>query len=130
MKRKKILILSVLLSVVLVVLCFIFMIVSVLFLNHYIIPIFNIANSQTNNQETFLLYSQSPDGSYDLEAYRTEPGATVDFSIRVYVIEDNQKIMIYDVYHEYDVEIIWVDNSTVSINGKKINLTQGEKFIR
>ncbi len=129
MKKKKTLILSILLSVVLIVLCSIFMIVSVLFLNHYIIPIFNIANSQTNNQETFLASSQSPDGSYDLEAYRTEPGATVDFSIRVYVIEDNQKLMIYDVYHEYDVEIIWVDNSTVSINGKKINLAQGEKFI-
>lgn len=99
-----------------------------LFIRTYIIPILNIGNSQTSNQETFLTSSQSPDGKYNLEAYRTEPGATVDFSIRVYIINGNQKNIIYDAYHEYDAKIIWVNNSTVLINDKILDISRGEKY--
>ena len=94
----------------------------------YLVPILGIVDSQTNEQETFLISSQSPDGTYDLEAYRTEPGATVDFSIRVYVISNNQKKLIYDTYHEYDVQIDWINHSTVSINGRMLDLAQGETY--
>ena len=84
--------------------------------------------SQANTKETFMLASQSPDGNYNLEAYRTEPGATVDFSIRVYIINNNKKSIIYDAYHEHDVKIVWIDNSTVSINDKILNLSCGETY--
>lgn len=100
----------------------------VLLLRVYILPILRILNSQTNDKETLLMVSQSPDGKYSLEAYRTEPGATVDFSIRVYVVNDNKKSIIYDAYHEHEAEIIWVDNTTVSINGKTLDMSQGDKY--
>ena len=121
MKKTIVIVLSIISSFALIV-------QLVLFICIYIIPILNIGSSQTSKQETFLIASQSPDGKYNLEAYRTEPGATVDFSIRVYMINGNQKNIIYDAYHEYDAKIIWIDNSTVSINGKTLDISCGEKY--
>lgn len=108
--------------------CVVLMVLLALFIRIYIIPALNIGNSQTNNPETFLNASQSPDGKYNLEAYRTEPGATVDFSIRVYLITNDKKSLIYDAYHEYEAKIVWIDNTTVSINGKTLDISQGEKY--
>lgn len=121
MKKTIMITLSVVSSVALIVLL-------ALFARIYIIPVLNIEQSQINNPETFLMSSQSPDGKYNLEAYRTEPGATVDFSIRVYLITDDGKSIIYDAYHEYEAEIDWIDNTTVSINGKTLDLSKGEKY--
>lgn len=121
MQRTSMLVLSIILSIVLILLL-------ALLVRIYIIPVLNIGYSQTSNQDTFLIASQSPDGKYNLEAYRTEPGATVDFSIRVYIIDGNKKNMIYDAYHEYDAKIVWIDNSTVSINGKTLDISRGEKY--
>ena len=108
--------------------CAVLMLLLALFIRIYIIPALNIGNSQTNNPETFLIASQSPDGKYNLEAYRTEPGATVDFSIRVYLTTNDKKSLIYDAYHEYEAKIVWIDNTTVSINGKTLDISQGEKY--
>ena len=121
MKRTIVIILSIISSVVLIVLL-------ALFVRIYIIPVLNIGESQTNDPETFLMTSQSPDGKYNLEAYRTEPGTTVDFSIKVYLTIDDKKSIIYDAYHEYEVEIVWINNTTVSINGKTLDISQGEKY--
>ena len=121
MKRPFLFIISVLSSVALIVLL-------ALFITCYIIPFLNIVNSQTNNPDSFLMNSKSPDGKYNLEAYRTEPGATVDFSIRVYLITDDRKTIIYDAYHEYEVKIVWIDNTTVSINEKILDISKGEKY--
>lgn len=94
----------------------------------FIVSTWIVSDSQVNDLETFLMHSESPDGEYVLEAYRTEPGATVDFSIRVYMLNENEKIKVYDAYHEYDIELYWINNSTVSINGKILDLMQGEKY--
>ena len=94
-------------------------------IRNYIVPVLTIANSQKNVQETFLC---SPDGKFNLEAYRTEPGATVDYSVRVYMINGNQKEIIYNAYHESEAKIDWVDNTTVSINGKTLDMSSGETY--
>ena len=120
-KRTIVIILSIISSVVLIVLL-------ALFVRIYIVPILNIGDSQTNNPETFLMASQSPDGKYNLEVYRTEPGATVDYSVRVYMINGNQKEIIYNAYHESEAKIDWVDNTTVSINGKTLDMSSGETY--
>ena len=60
MKRTIVIILSIISSVVLIV-------VLALFIRIYFIPVLNIGDSQTNNPETFLMVSQSPDGKYTLE---------------------------------------------------------------
>lgn len=72
--------------------------------------------------------SQSPDEKYTLEAYRTEPGATVDFSVKVYLIDDGKKELIYNEYHQDQANIIWIDNDNVSINEKTLNLSMGETY--
>ena len=91
-------------------------------------PIIELGISQNNSAETFLLSSLSPDGEYKLDAYKTEPGATVDFSIKVYITNESDKALIYNAYHEYQVEIIWINKNTVSINGKKLDLSKGETY--
>lgn len=83
----------------------------------------------SSGPDTFLASSQSPNGEYVLEAYRTEPGATVDFSVRVYLVKDSKKSLVYDVYHERDVVIEWMTNSVVTINDKTIDLSLDEKYI-
>ena len=88
----------------------------------------NVVDSQKNNQETLLLTSQSPDKKYNLEAYRTEAGATVDFSIKVYMVFEDKRELIYNSYHEYDVSISWIDNDHVLINNKILDLSCGEKY--
>lgn len=80
--KKNILIIVIILSLLLTALLFCACCISV----------WNIGRTQENNQETFLLSSQSPDGKYILEAYKTEPGATVDFSIKVYLMKGEKKI--------------------------------------
>ena len=94
----------------------------------YLVFAIGLGASQTNNKETLLLSSTSPDGEYTVEAYRTEPGATVDFSVKVYLITLREKVLIYNAYHEYSAEIMWVDNETISINGKVLNLSQNDKY--
>ncbi len=102
--------------------------ILIIFLALCIRMIWKIGNSQTSAQETFLVSSQSPDSEYYLEAYKMEPGATVDFSIKVYMIKGEEKNLIYDAYHEYEAEIVWIDNVTVSINGKMLDLSLGETY--
>ncbi len=59
-----------------------------------LIPVFHIGTSQKNNAEVLLTSSSSPDGKYNLKAYRTEPGATVDFSVKVYSVSGDEKELI------------------------------------
>lgn len=99
-----------------------------LFVIHYVVPIFDMVLSQQNESETLLIESESPDGSYRISAYRTEPGATVDFSVKVYLFSEDGKKLIYNAYHESKAEIGWTDDSTVMINGKTLDLSRGETY--
>lgn len=92
------------------------------------IAIYFIASSQSNAPETFLTRSESPDQTYVLEAYVTEPGATVDFSVKVYLVTDGQKSLIYDAYHEQQATIDWTDDCNVVINGHALDLSAGETY--
>lgn len=42
-----------------------------------------LCSCRGNSEDTLLLSSQSPSGKYILNAYKTEPNATVDFSVKV-----------------------------------------------
>ena len=93
-----------------------------------IVLILFIGWTQKSEPDTFLLSSTSPDGTYILEAYRTEPGATVDYSIKVYVLVGERKKLIYNAYHEANVVIEWCDSTVVEINGKRLDLSAGEIY--
>ena len=90
---------------------------------------FGLIISSSQPTDSFLISSESPDGSYKLEAYRTNGGATVDFGVKVYSIEENgKKTLVYNGYHEEEAEIGWINGSTVSINGITLDLSRGEKY--
>lgn len=55
-------------------------------------------------QEDLLLTTTSPNNTYTVEAYKVNGDATVDFSIKVYLIDNKNKILIYNKYHDYDAE--------------------------
>lgn len=69
-------------------------------------------------------------GVYDSEfsectvnIYRCNGGATVDYSIRGEVIYKNDKTKnIYWAYHEQDADVKWIDDQTVCINGRTLNI--------
>jgi len=66
----------------------------------------------------------SPDKLHTLKAYRYSGGATMDWSLRVEVVNNktDKKLNIYYVYHEKDADMKWVDNRTVIINGIKLDI--------
>ena len=83
---------------------------------------------ENTSEYTLLQTSVSPDGSYTLNVYRTEPGATTDFSIKVFLESGKKEKRIYDAYHEKSVDISWLDNERVCINGKTLNLAKDETY--
>ena len=92
--------------------------------------IYHFANlfREDTSEYTLLQTSVSPDGAYKLNAYRTEPGATTDFSIKVFLESGKKEKRIYDAYHEKSVDISWLDNERVCINGKTLNLAKNETY--
>ncbi len=66
----------------------------------------------------------SPNGEYTIKSYRYSGGATMDWSLRVEVVNNstNKKNNIYWKYHEKDADMKWLDNNTVEINGIKLNI--------
>ena len=76
-----------------------------------------------------LTQSVSPNKKYTVHAYRVNSGATVDYSIEVYIMEDSKKTRrIYNGYHERNADIYWINDSTVCINDKILDLDEGEKY--
>ena len=76
-----------------------------------------------------LCYHITSDNTYTLEAYRVNGGATTDYSIKVYRIDnDSSKSLIYNKYHDYNAEIKWISNYTVSINDVTIDLSKNETY--
>ena len=68
--------------------------------------------------------SVSPNGTYKVNAYRWDGGATTDTAIRGEVgsLETGQKRNIYWQYHEYSAEIKWVSDEIVVFNGVTLNV--------
>lgn len=83
------------------------------------------------SSEKYIETSTSPDRTYTLEAYIVNGGATTDYSIKVYRLNDNimsNKTLIYNKYHDYDAEINWINNDIVSINGVILDLSKNEIY--
>ena len=106
----------------------IFVLIGLIFLIIATLLFSSISSSETHISETYLFSSTSPNGAHHLEVYKMNSGATVDFSIRVYLIENGNKELIYNAYHEYNAEVLWVDNDTVYINDIKLNISTGETY--
>ena len=72
----------------------------------------------------FIAAYDSPTELYTLNVYLCGGGATVDFSIRGELVNNENKSEknIYWSYHEQEAAVEWVDEQTVSINGKTLNV--------
>ena len=65
----------------------------------------------------------SPDGKYTIKTYLINCGATVDWSVRADLCDENNKCKeIYNCYHENESSVQWIDNETISINNKTLNI--------
>lgn len=74
----------------------------------------------------FLKSSVSPNGTYQVNAYVCNGGATTDFSVRceVETIKSNEKRNIYWQYHQQDVEIVWLSDYVVKIDDIELDVTK------
>ena len=67
---------------------------------------------------------QSPDGTYKINSFLVSGNATVAFCVRCEVVEiaSGEKRNIYWEYRCETAVIEWVDETTVEINGKQLNV--------
>lgn len=72
----------------------------------------------------YLTEQTSPDGTYTLKAYRTNGGATTAYAIRGELVDNNSSKAknIYWNYREEEAEIEWLDEDTVVINGRTLDV--------
>ena len=66
---------------------------------------------------------ESPNGEYSIKTYRKNCGATIDFSVTGELCSKDDKCKeIYLCYHESDSLVYWIDDETVFINNKTLNI--------
>lgn len=80
----------------------------------------------------FLTEESSPDGKYTLKAYISDGGATTSYAIRGELVlnDRNKKKNIYWNYREETVDISWINNSTVVINGHELEVSKDKYDFR
>lgn len=66
----------------------------------------------------------SPDGTYKINSFLVSGNATVAFCVRCEVVENSsgEKRNIYWEYRCESADIVWIDNTTVEINGRRLNV--------
>lgn len=72
----------------------------------------------------YLTEQTSPDGTYTLKAYLTNGGATTAYAIRGELVDNNshKSKNIYWNYREEEAEIEWLDEDTVVMNGRTLEV--------
>lgn len=78
--------------------------------------------------EELIATSISPNKTYTVKVYKGNGGATTDFSIIAYIVNDGRKDLIYNKYHDYEADIKWVNDSTIILNGIELDLSKGETY--
>lgn len=70
---------------------------------------------------------ESPNGEYVVNTYQKNCHATTDFSVIGELCNKNNECKrIYNCYHEKDSFVYWIDNETVFINNKELNIFDDE----
>lgn len=81
------------------------------------------------SKDELLIESVSPDGSYTVNVYSSNGGATVPYGIVGELVfnksDKKNKTIYWDL--EEDASVEWLDNNIVSINNKKLKLPN-EKY--
>ena len=68
----------------------------------------------------------SPDGKYTVTSYLNNGGATTDYAVLCTVKESgkNKEKNIYWNYRCKNADVIWIDETTVSVNGIVLDVTR------
>jgi Fe-S cluster biosynthesis and repair protein YggX len=79
---------------------------------------------QRINGQEYLSQSTSPDGTYTVTAYLNNGGATTDFAVlaRLKNNRNGKEKNIYWQYHCAKAEMQWVNDETIKINDKELNV--------
>lgn len=105
---------------------FMMIIIPILIIGYIIYHLFFSLNNLPEG--VFLNEFKSPKGTYTVRAYICNGGATVDYAIRAELIENNKKNSIKNFYWEYkayNIEVEWIDETTININNHIIYLPNG-----
>lgn len=75
-------------------------------------------------QGEFITESKSPTGKYTIKTYLCNGGATVDYAVRGELLEGDSKkpVNIFWQYKVNSVDIKWIDEDTVEMNGHSLDL--------
>lgn len=79
---------------------------------------------QRINGQEYLDESTSPNGAYTVTAYLNNGGATVDYAVLV-KLKNNRNGKIKNIYWQYHctkAEMKWVNDETLKINDKELNV--------
>lgn len=92
----------------------------------FIVPI-TILGSKSDSEE-LIATSISPNGSVSLEVYRDNGNATVDYSVKVYAEMNGKRKLVYNKYHQKQVDIVWLSDYIVEIGDIKLDLSKNQTY--
>ena len=72
--------------------------------------------------------STSPEGTHTVTAMLVNGGATVAYSVKVYLKALPFDILIYNKYKQKTVTITWLSEDVICINGVDLDLSKGETY--
>ena len=76
-------------------------------------------------KQELIAESTSPDGTYTVNAYVSDGGATTSYTVLgvlVFNKENKKSKKIYWQYRENEADISWIDDDTVKINGVTLDV--------
>ena len=98
-----------------------------LFLSLFFLPVLLLTScgKMTNLPDgEFIGSYDSPTSNYTVNIYLCGGGATIDFALRGELVDNhnNNRKNIYWGYHEDEADVNWIDEETVVINSRTLNV--------
>ena len=93
-----------------------------------VLLIYTLSACSASVSEELIEVSESPNGIHSVEAYLVNGGATVDWAVKVYLVDDSNKTIIFNQYHKSTANIKWIDDNRIIINDIELDLSKGETY--
>lgn len=103
----------------------IFMIIGIGVILFFSLIYFGVSKIFAPPEGELIVQNSSPNKEYTIKAYLVDGGMTVDYAVRVKLINNVEKSKvrtIYWNYHESKAIVEWLDNENVNINGHILNV--------
>ena len=92
------------------------------------IPWIALFAAMSETADELLFTTTSPDGTYSLQLYRVNPGATEPFYIRADEVGQGKARTVYNVRGQQDAEVTWLSDTVAQINGVPVDIASGACF--